>query len=113
VFLQPLAEDSIHAALPAFAGRFKGVRNVNIEADRCRFFRCGPRRSPVHGFFCCVPEIFPGDNLIANFRGCLGEKSSVNSGASSRTVQELDNPLFFASIGISHRNNAAGGAAKF
>jgi hypothetical protein len=41
----------------------------------------------------------------------LVKKSSVNSGASSGSIQELDDFLFFAVIGIHHRNNAAGGAA--
>jgi hypothetical protein len=47
-----------------FAGRFAGFQDVDVEADRCRFFRCGPRRSAAQGFFRRVAELFPGDDLL-------------------------------------------------
>ena len=111
MFLQPLAEGCIHAALPAFAGRFEGVQHVDVEADRCRFFRCGPRRSAAQGFFAALRNFSLETILSPTLGVALVKKSSVNSGASSGSIQELDDFLFFAVIGIPHRNNAAGGAA--
>ena len=51
MFLQPVAEGGIHAALPTLAGRFEGIENVVVEPDGSRFLLSCSWRSAARGLF--------------------------------------------------------------
>jgi hypothetical protein len=51
MFLQPVAEGGIHAALPTLAGGFESIENVVVEPDGSRFLLPCSWRSAAHGLF--------------------------------------------------------------
>jgi hypothetical protein len=100
MFLQPVAEGGIEPGLPTATGVLEGGQDIVVEPDGCRFFRAGAGGPTAQGLFCRFVEFFFGDDLFADPQRCIDKNSSVNSGASSGSTQELGIFAFFAIIGV-------------
>lgn len=111
MFLQPVAEGGIHAALPTLAGGFESIENVVVEPDGSRFLLPCSWRSAAHGLFDCFLCFFTKTAFSPIAHTPRAKSSSVSSGASSGSIQVLGVFFFFAVIGVPHRNSAAGFAA--